>query len=679
MKRDDGMQMPETLSQFFPLVGGLDVESAQLSRRPGLVMGGSNYESASENGYERLGGFERLDGRPRPSDAVFAVLQASVAFTGVAVGNTVTGGTSAATAKVIQLRGTNQLVTTRQVGTFTVGETVKVGAATVGVHQGLATNISSTDDNTFSALAAADYRADIGAVPGSGVVYFQWLAGVCYAFRDNAGATTRLIYKSSSTGWTAVALRQELSFTAGSGTPPAEGATITKGTTSAVSRRVVLQTGTWAAGTAAGRFIIDTVVGGPFTAGAFTAGVTATCSGAETSTTIAPGGRMDFRVYNFTGSTATERLYGCDGVNRGFEFDGNVYVPIVTGMATDTPRHIDVFKGHLFFSFRGSVQHSGIGAPYSWTVNTGAGELATGQDVTGFHVPPGDSDTSALMIYSESRSLVLYGNSSADWKMATFTPYVGAQRWSMQNIGSPVVMDAQGISVVSQSQQFGNFTRAPISNRIRRLLAGKVVNASVVNRTKNRMRLFFSDGTALSVTAVGDSLAFMNITYDKTVAYACEATINGVSRNFFSTTDGYVYEADRGRSFDGVAQTAWMKLAFNIVKSPGIKKRFRWVDVEVKPQSATTVRVQGEYSLGAIDVGLTDVYTKDINGLGGQYDLTNYEECYYDAPTQATVRFRLSGTGTSLSLTFYSSSSVELPHELQSVNAFYTPRRLERG
>ncbi len=89
--------------------------------------------------------------------------------------------------------------------------------------------------------------------------------------------------------------------------------------------------------------------------------------------------------------------------------------------------------------------------------------------------------------------------------------------------------------------------------------------------------------------------------------------------------------------------------------------------------------MQGEYSLGDVDVGLTDVYSKDIRGLGGAYDVDNWDECYYDSATQAAAKVRLRGGGPSLSLTAYTSSAIELPHELQSVTVSFTPRRLDRG
>lgn len=685
MRRDDGMQMPRTDTQAFPLLGGLDTETSQLARKPGVVMAASNYEANPHSGYERIGGFEGFDGRPRPSDAVFRILQADVAFTGVAVGNTINGQTSSATAKVLQLRGTKQLVVTRVTGAFVLGETLRVGVTGIGLYIGDADDYNSLDQNAFATLAAADYRADIQAVPGSGSVRgVAALGSTVYAFRDNVGGTALAIYRSSAGGWVNVPLMRELGFTAGSGTPPLEGAVVTKGGVTAIVRRVVLQSGTFASSTAAGRLIVDTVLGGPFTAGSFTGGMTATVSGADTAIALLPGGRLDHRVFNFTASADANRIYGCDGVNRGFEFDGNVLVPIATGMVPDTPRHVEVHRDHLFFSFRGSVQHSGIKRPYEWTVLSGAGELAAGDEVTGFNAVPGDADNDTLLATTATRTLILYGTSSENFRLVSFNPYVGAQRWSLQNIGNPLVFDANGVTLVTQSQDFGNFIRTPMSDRLRTFLKNRTVTASVVDRTTTRARLFFADGSGLSITPQttpqGEILAFMPISYGKTVRCACEAQIGGVHRNFFGSDDGFVYEADRGRNFHGASITAWAKLAFNHTKSPLIKKRMRSAAIEAKGQSAFKLKVQGEYSLGDIEIGTTDVLTlQNPGGAGGRYDVTNYDECFYDTPSQTLARARLDGTGTSLSLTLFSEADDELPHLLQSVTTAYTQRRMERG
>lgn len=672
-------KLPPLRTQYFPLVGGIDAESAQLSLKPGSVIGALNYESSALEGYERIGGFERFDGRPRPSDAGYRVFEAATTFANVVVGSAINGQTSGATAKVLALRGTNQLVVGQVSGTWQFGETILAGVPLVGVLAKDASDITGFDDNGFFALAAADRRADIGAVPGSGPVRgIAVLGSTVYAWRDNAAATACVIHKSSAAGWVAVDLMRELAFTAGSGAMPAEGSTITKGVTTAVVKRVVTQSGSWTAGTAAGRLIVTTVVNGPFTAGAFTAGMTGTASGADTAITLLPGGRLDHAVYNFTGNASTQRIYGADGVNKGFEFDGTVYVPITTGMATDKPVHCTAHRNHLFFSFDGSLQHSAIGNPYSWSAVLGAAELAAGDVITGFQVLPSDADGGALMVFSRERTMVLYGSSSADWKFVNFADNLGAQRWSVQSLGRVLVFDTLGVATVAQSQSFGNFDRLPLSARIQSLLANRTVLASTVSRSKNRMRLFFSTGDSLSITPIGDSVGFMPISYGKTVFCTTEALMGSEHRNFFGSDDGFVYEADRGRSFDGQPIEAFVKLAFNHVKSPMERKRFRRVDIESTTDSACRMVVYGEYSLGDPSIGLTASTEISRSGLGAYYDQTNFEESFFDTPRHAINKVRVDGVGTDLSLAIVSNASNELPHTLHSVSTVFTPRRLDR-
>ena len=391
---------------------------------------------------------------------------------------------------------------------------------------------------------------------------------------------------------------------------------------------------------------------------------------------------MELSVYNFTGRAGAQRIYGADGVNRGFEFDGDVLVPIKTGMAVDKPVHCVAHKNHLFLSYDGSVQNSSIAEPFRWSAVTGAGEIAAGDVVTGFKVLPSDADGGALMVFSATRTWVLYGSSTADWKLSAFSDDVGAQRWSVQSLGRIIAFDTLGLATLEASQSFGNFSRLPLSARIQRLLRNRLAIASVVNRADQRMRLFFATGDSLSITPIatrdGVALSFMPINYGKTVWCTCEAVMAGDNRNFFGSDDGYVYEADRGRSFDGEEIFAYLKLAFNHIKSPMEKKRFRRADLESKSESAFRVLVQGEYSLGNPEIGLTDAAEVLRSANGAYYDVSSYDESFYDIPRNAISKVRLDGVGTDLSLSVISQASNELPHTLQSVSVVYTPRRLDR-
>lgn len=670
-------RMPPVKPDQFVFVGGLDSETAHTRRPAGLVMGSSNYESSAETGYESVGGYERFDGRARPSDASFQVLELVASYTGLAVGDTINGQTSGATAKVIQLRSATQIVVTRVAGTFSVGENIRLVTTVLGVYSSDAADIDGFDDNELSALAAADYRTDITTVPGSGSMRgLAVLGSTVYAFRDNVGATSLAIYKSTSGGWVNVPLMREIAFTAGS-VAPAEGASITKGGATAIVRRIVLLSGTWAGGTAAGRLVVDTVTG-TWSAGAFSTGITATCSGADTEITLLPGGRVETCVYNFTGASNNERLYGCDGVNKGWEFDGTTLVPISTGMTTDTPKHVIVHRNHLFFSFLASVQHSGIATPYVWTIVSGAAEIPVGQEVTGFLTLPGDVDSVPLLIFSANRTVVLYGTSSADWKPTTFSSDIGAQRYSQQNIGNPVVMGSLGIVPVQQSQAFGNFEVPSASERIRRSIQSKVVNCSVVNRSLLRMRLFFSDGSVMSVTPVGNRLAFMEINYGFTVHVATAASISSTNRVFVAGTDGYVYETDRGRSFDGAVISSWVKLGFNSSQSAGWLKRYRGFRLEARLQSAATIQTQFEFSMGDTEVQLSEVGTYRVAGGGASYDISNYDQSYYDSPSITLVPIECEGEGNSLSVTLASESDDQMPHLLQAGWVDFNPTRRQR-
>lgn len=672
------MEMPVTQTAYYPLVGGLDAESAILSRSPGLVAAALNYESSQQTGYERIGGIERFDGRARPSDATVRVLESATDFTGVVVvGNTINGQTSGAVAKVIQIRTPKQLVLTRQIGEFTIGENLRVGAVVIGTYTAAAQDVTRANESALLALAANDYRTDIATVPGSGPIRgIAMLGATVYAWRNNAGGTAMAIYKSTASGWAAVTLFKEVAFTAGNGAPPAEGATITKGATGTV-KRVVTTSGSWTGGTAAGRFIVDNVTGGSFSAGAFSAGATATCSGAETQITLAPNGRVETVIYNFTGSTATERIYGCDGVNPGFEFDGTVYVPIRTGMTTDTPRHVAAHRNHLFFSFNASVQNSGIANPYAWTPVFGAAEISVGQDVTGFVNLPGEVDSAPLMIFSLGRTTVIYGTSSADWKMVTYSTNYGSQRYGVQNMGIPVAMGVNTINPIVQSSSYGNFENAPASDRIQSYLTNKTVAASLVNRKLGRMRLFFTDGTGLSITSVGGSLAFMPINYGFAANVAVSGNVNSEPRCFVGGTDGYVYETDAGRSFDGADIPAWLKLTLYHAKSPGVRKRFRKIGIEAKTRSDTVVRFAPEF-LSADGVSMGDVATRTMNGGASIWDTSAWDSAYFDSVESNTSNFRLDGCGTGVSLVLDATSGTQLPHVLQSITTSYTLRRQER-
>ena len=252
---------PRVNYDLIRLGGGLDQVTPTLSLPPGVVRRAANFECSISGGYTRISGYERFDGRPSPSAANYNILVCALTGT-VSVGNTIVGLSSAATGVVIARTG-NDVVITRETGTFLVSEGLSVSAVNVGTITSIdGVSADGLTDAQYQNLAADNYRADITVVPGTGsILGVAYYNGVCYAWRLTS------MYKSTAGGWVAITLGKELSFSTGTAVI-VDGNTVTGATSGAtgVVARVVLQSGTFASGNAAGRLILSSSTG-VFTSG----------------------------------------------------------------------------------------------------------------------------------------------------------------------------------------------------------------------------------------------------------------------------------------------------------------------------------------------------------------------------------------------------------------------------
>lgn len=653
--------------------GGMDVVVPPMFAKPGIARLAYNYEYSPSGGSERIGGLEPFDGHARPSDATYQYMKCSATISGIVVGDTVTGVTSTNTAKVIYISGA-MIAVTRNSGLL-VAEDLQVGGVTKATVSDASATIDGFLDNQISKLAADEYQTSIAKVPGEGRIRGVAIVNdLVYAWRNNVGSTAMAIYKSSASGWTAVTLYYELSFTLGTALY-AEGATITQGGVSATVKRVVTESGTWSGGNAAGRLIITAPSGGNFAGATLAAGGGGcTTSGAATQITLAANGIVRTYPHSFT-SSASRRLYGCDGVNREFEFDGDILVPITTGMGSTRARAVVVHKNHLMYGYSSSLQHSSIGNPYVWSPVTGASELACAGIINDLVSLAGQADAASLFIGCQDGISVLYGTSSSNWNLVTLSKSSGAQQFSCQDIGGVVALDNQGVMRYPQTLAFGNFAWNNVSTSIQPIVSGTVCQASVWASNAYKYRLFFSDGTAISGLPIGTkAFAWSVINYGRKIMVAICDDIASVARTFYGDDQGWVYEADVGRSFAGDTIEAAMKLHPLSQRSPMIEKHYRDVQIEVQPKSAFTLYVQAEY--GTNDDGPGQEITTPQYGAGGQFDLSDYDQAYWDTNSVPRLLVPADGDGTSIALTFRTQSDNELPHTLYGLNITYTPRKI---
>ena len=670
------MKMPDVrvIPSGTSIAGGMDIVGSPIYSKPGTARIAYNYEWSTGGGLDRLSGIEPFSGKPSPSDAVYVYLQCSATIAGISLGNTVDGATSGATGKVIYLSGA-YIGLTRVTGAFAL-ENIRVGGVVKAALSNLTPAVDGFLDNILAKLAADDYQQDIARVPGSGRSRgVAFLNNRVYAWRNNASGTEMVIYKATTGGWVAVGMFHQISFTGGSN-DYVEGDTITQGAVSATVKRVVLESGAWT-GTAAGRLIITTPSGGVFAAGAAGGGGACTLSGASALIVLAPGGRVRTKEYTFTAALADKRLYGCDGVNQEFEFDGAVYVPISTGMGSIRATFVTCHKSHLFYGYRGSLQHSSIGNPYVWSVVFGAGELATGDEITNLISVGGSTDAAALMVLCKNALLVLYGNSSSTWKLDTLSRISGAQADSAQDIGGVVALDTPGVVRYPYTRSFGNFAWDTVSMDIQPIARERVSACSVYVSGKFKYRLFFTDGTAISGLPVGEGkFEWSVINYGRNIVIAEHGEINGIARTFYADDDGWVYEADKGRSLAGASMAYAVKLLPLTQGSPMTEKSYRSMQLEVEANSACTLYTSGEFGNG--EDGASQQTVDKEYGQPLIWDLTNYDKSYWDTKSVGLTTLPLEGFGTRVSISIAGAAADELPHSLYATTVLYTPRRMTR-
>lgn len=688
------------MSKYFRLGGGLDLVTPAIDKDPGTIIAGVNHEPRPE-GYRRIQGYERLDGRQEASAASYWVLNFDAGTVAVAEGDTVTGLNSDATGVAliagVLSSGTygagtaaGYLVLTNVDGTFENDEPLQVSGSTVCVANGTTSERgASTDanDTTWFRDAVTTARAAIGTVPGSGPILgvYSWL-GDRYAFRDTADATAAKMYRASLSGWAEMDLGRTVDFTSGGTTEIQELDTVTGASSGATAevRRVIVTSGSWAGGDAAGRLILYNQ-SGTFQAENLNVGATlnvATIAGDSTAHSLPAGGAYEFRSHNFQGASGSKRMYGVNGVGTGFEWDGETFVPIITGMTQDTPTRIAVHRNHLFFGFPGgSVQHSGIGDPYAWSVVTGASEIALGDEITALL----DGMTSTLGILCRNKTAILYGSSSVDWDLDVFTNEAGGVPWTAQNLIQPVYFDDQGIRSLSATQQYGDFKAATLSNIIHPLIEQKKNNgvlptASIRVKAKNQYRIFFDDNTGLIMDLSGKRPGFFPVDYGMVIRCASAGEDpDGSEILLFGSDDGYVYRMDAGTSFDGAAVTAYFRLAFNHLGTPANIKRYFGAQIEATAPQGTAIQTTADFAYGDSDNPGATVESFSIDGGGGFWDESNWEDFYWDAAVVGAAQVRFDGRGANVSLAMRSSLIWAEPYTIHGVTLKYADRAAKRG
>ncbi len=771
----------KTMTQYSRFAGGLDLVSPPLTIDAGKCISINNYECNALGGYRRIDGYERFDGRPSPSAQSYYYCPCTFSAA-VTVGQTITGATSAATGKVLQVESTyliiDRITGTFQVENFKVGGTVKGALTILPSKDGHPTGVGHA---TALGLVADDYRADITAVTGSGVLRGVCMyKGIAYAFRDNAAGTAVDIWKSTSTGWQQITLFKSLpfktctvdvldgvvinqknsgatatvkrqvietsqnlddldatsdstntmglgshTFTTQTGKAYVAGqailitaiasptnylnGTITSYSTNQIVINITAKTGSgtysqWALHSDpinirsdTGRFIVTSVTGtwtsnvaDTIRVGIIDIAVVDNPSGNPvTQITILQGGNYQFVQHNFSAASDGKKLYGADSLNRAFEFDGDVYIPIRTQVTIDAPTTIAAVNGQLVLSYFGTALFSAVGNPHDFrTTSLGFQDVQEfGDNITGMSAIVGGVLAIACR---DSFWQVSIDAQTSLYKADLISPDIGAIHYGLMNLGALYSFDDKGIIRIVPSYVFGGFEHDTISRAIQPVIdrfREKIV-ATAVYKSKNQVRFYANDGTGIimtmtsGVTQTGAATTgheFSELTYPVNISYAWSGEdASGRDIVLLGDEDGYVYVANTGSSFDGQPIQAYIRTAFNNVKSPSAIKRFRKLEVELSTVGYSYIRFNPEFSYADPSIATHLLKYEELQGAGGYWDEAIWNEFYYDGKIVSQPEIRIQGSGTNIGLVVFSNSAIDLGHNLSGVVLHYTPRKLNR-
>ena len=404
-------------------------------------------------------------------------------------------------------------------------------------------------------------------------------------------------------------------------------------------------------------------------------------NGTQYAQTIQPGGKYEFNTYNFRGETTGITMYGVNTVDNGFSWDGTTFIKIQTGMGTDTPEHIATHQKHLFFSFpNGSIQHSSIAAPNKWSALTGAAELGLGDNVSGFSTEVNN----VMSIFTRNDAFMLYGTSSADWELRKFHAGAGAIPYTLQKMDQTFFLDDRGITSIFTVQYFGDFQSAVASDKIDPYIQSKKDNASdsLKVRGKNQYRLYFDDKTGVEMTFINKKNQGL---MPFTLLHQIKCTVSAEDANGFEVLyggfdDGYVRRMDSGTSFDGETVSSFIRTTYYHYNSPGTRKRFRELGLEINADTSTTLTVTPSYDFGG-------TYSPKTSPVSSSYSVTVAADQWSEADISnsstgitvvASERVRINGIGTNMGFIISNSSIYDKPITLQGCIVEFSQRGVRR-
>lgn len=447
---------------------------------------------------------------------------------------------------------------------------------------------------------------------------------------------------------------------------------------------------------------------------------------------VASDRRFEIVRANYYLNTEWESIYGAHGLGNAWSYDSLYFRKIYTEYDTslDKPTHICSYRNYLALGFQsGNMLLSAISGskgplPEEFRSTAGAREFVFVDRIHGFAE---QADTSLGVFCKGSvHRLVLNPNAATPdnlFYQATISANSGCVEYTVASFGDTTLYcDQYGIRTVEQTDVYGDLLTRPISFPVSSWLRPRLSNKKYWEghrdankplfahciKAKNQYRVWFDDGYVLcmNLNSKDDGPQFTFLRYGfnfggsfvplTPIAMSSSTDSTVTERlhvahwNRLSTSAGaensptlfkYVFEMERGWSFDGQDFPARLTVNLSLLDSPYNFDSVRKAELHGLDYNNTTLfcgwgtKYSEELSYSGLSMG--DTFTpagRNVAAAVGT-DYTPFSKVIQAATRGRPLLMKLKNSSTATGTE--ATSAIEPPHILQAVLLQYIPLRNE--
>ena len=393
-------------------------------------------------------------------------------------------------------------------------------------------------------------------------------------------------------------------------------------------------------------------------------------------TTTTPSGS-----HNISGSSGN--LYGTDGINPAFEFNGTQLKQINSTYTPDVPMHIEANGNRLALGFRaGELAMSELGNPHGFDPVFGAGSIGITDFLTGMMAGP----DGVMYIFAKDKTYVLYGMGGplAQAELKKHSKDVGANPYSMQMLGGHALFfDTWGLTELEVTDRFGDVVTSSLTKNIQNILLGQQVLNSVVLKQKAQYRMYIpsTQGTSDTTTCLiatliqEDNIGFTHALYPFSLSTSVSGEIGNDEIHIIGTLAGEVFQMDIGTNFNGDEYTSYLTLPFNYLGSPHKVKKIRKVMMNIEATDYVDIKGSADFSYGK-GGHPKDVGSDIVEPSGSFWGLGVWGDFYWGGGNTDYIEQYINGHGDNISITVSATSALDKPHTLKDITFVYQYQRI---